>query len=35
MLVWAIGFIALTLVTKGAIGILTGEVKYAKASASR
>lgn len=30
MLVWSIGFIALTLIMKGAVGILTGEVKYAK-----
>lgn len=35
MLVWAIGFIMLTLIMKGAVGVLTGEVKYAKKSASR
>ncbi len=31
---WAIGFITLTLMTKGAVGILAGEVRYHKTMAS-
>ena len=31
---WALGFISLTLLTKGAVGILTGDVRYRKAMAS-
>jgi hypothetical protein len=34
MFVWALGFLFLTLILKGAIGILTGEVSHNKASAS-
>jgi molybdopterin-containing oxidoreductase family membrane subunit len=34
LFVWAIGFLLLTLMLKGAIGILTGEVKHDKSSAS-
>ncbi|MGB9093772.1 MAG: NrfD/PsrC family molybdoenzyme membrane anchor subunit [Gallionella sp.] len=34
LLVWALGFLFLTLILKGAIGILTGEVRHDKASAS-
>ena len=34
MHVWAVGFITLTLITKGAIGVLTGKVKYNESSAS-
>jgi len=30
MMVWSIGFMALTLIMKGAVGVLTGEVKYRK-----
>jgi hypothetical protein len=35
LLVWAVAFIFLTLIVKGAVGILTGEVRYDKASASK
>jgi molybdopterin-containing oxidoreductase family membrane subunit len=31
---WAIGFMTLTLMLKGAVGILTGEVRYRKSSSS-
>jgi molybdopterin-containing oxidoreductase family membrane subunit len=34
LLVWALGFLFLTLILKGAIGILTGELRYDKSSAS-
>ncbi len=34
LFVWALGFLFLTLILKGAIGILTGEVSHEKASAS-
>jgi len=34
LFVWAIGFLSLTLIVKGAIGVLTGEVRYDKSSAS-
>lgn len=34
LLVWALGFLFLTLILKGAIGILTGEVRHDKSSAS-
>ena len=34
LFVWALGFLFLTLILKGAIGILTGEVSHDKASAS-
>jgi molybdopterin-containing oxidoreductase family membrane subunit len=34
LFVWAIGFLFLTLILKGAIGILTGEVRHNKPSAS-
>jgi molybdopterin-containing oxidoreductase family membrane subunit len=34
LFVWAIGFLSLTLILKGAIGILTGEVRHDKSSAS-
>ncbi|MGC2456736.1 MAG: NrfD/PsrC family molybdoenzyme membrane anchor subunit [Gallionellaceae bacterium] len=34
LFVWAVGFMSLTLILKGAIGILTGEVRYDKSSAS-
>jgi molybdopterin-containing oxidoreductase family membrane subunit len=34
LFVWAIGFLFLTLILKGAIGILTGEVRHDKSSAS-
>jgi formate-dependent nitrite reductase membrane component NrfD len=34
LLVWALGFLFLTLILKGAIGILTGEVRHHKSSAS-
>ena len=31
---WAVGFLSLTLIVKGAVGILTGEVKYHKPEAT-
>jgi molybdopterin-containing oxidoreductase family membrane subunit len=34
LFVWALGFLSLTLILKGAIGILTGEVRHDKSSAS-
>jgi formate-dependent nitrite reductase membrane component NrfD len=34
LLVWALGFLFLTLILKGAIGILTGEVRHDKSSVS-
>jgi formate-dependent nitrite reductase membrane component NrfD len=34
LFVWALGFLFLTLILKGAIGILTGEVRHEKSSAS-
>ena len=34
LFVWAVGFLSLTLILKGAIGILTGEVRHDKSSAS-
>jgi molybdopterin-containing oxidoreductase family membrane subunit len=34
LFVWAIGFMSLTLILKGAIGILTGEVRHDKSLAS-
>lgn len=34
LFVWAIGFLFLTLILKGAIGILTGEVRHDKSTAS-
>jgi molybdopterin-containing oxidoreductase family membrane subunit len=34
LFIWALGFLSLTLIVKGAIGILTGEVKYHKTTAS-
>jgi molybdopterin-containing oxidoreductase family membrane subunit len=34
LFVWALGFLSLTLILKGAIGILTGEVSHDKSSAS-
>ncbi|MGO8754278.1 MAG: NrfD/PsrC family molybdoenzyme membrane anchor subunit [Gallionellaceae bacterium] len=34
LFVWAVGFMSLTLILKGAIGILTGEVRYDNSSAS-
>jgi molybdopterin-containing oxidoreductase family membrane subunit len=35
LFVWAVGFLSLTLTVKGAIGILTGEVRYDKSPASQ
>ena len=34
LFVWAVGFLSLTLIVKGAIGILTGEVRHDKSQAS-
>jgi molybdopterin-containing oxidoreductase family membrane subunit len=34
LFVWAVGFMSLTLILKGAIGILTGEVRYHESSVS-
>lgn len=35
LMVWAMGFLSLTLIVKGAIGVLTGEVRHHKAPAHK